>query len=69
MAVVLKKKKKRILLPIANAGKHGFDPWVGKIPWRRKWQHSSILAWEMLWIEQPHGLQSMWLQKSPTQLN
>ena len=17
---------------------HGFDPWVGKIPWRRKWQ-------------------------------
>ena len=18
--------------------KHGFDPWVGKIPWRRKWQ-------------------------------
>ena len=21
----------------ANAG-HRFDPWVGKIPWRRKWQ-------------------------------
>ena len=19
-------------------GKHGFDPWVGKTPWRRKWQ-------------------------------
>ena len=18
--------------------KHGFDPWVGKIPWRREWQ-------------------------------
>ena len=18
--------------------RHGFDPWVGKIPWRRKWQ-------------------------------
>ena len=30
----------------ANAGdkKLGFDPWVGKIPWRRAW-HSSILAW------------------------
>ena len=23
----------------ANAGeRHGFDPWVGKIPWRRSWQ-------------------------------
>ena len=26
--------------PPANAGdkRLGFDPWVGKIPWRRKWQ-------------------------------
>ena len=23
--------------------KHGFDPWVGKIPWRRKWQPTSVL--------------------------
>ena len=38
--------------------KHGFDPWVGKIPWRRKWQtHSSILAWEIPWTEEPGGLQ------------
>ena len=22
---------------------HGFDPWVGKIPWRRKWQHTLVL--------------------------
>ena len=21
---------------------HGFDPWVGKIPWRRKWQPVSL---------------------------
>ena len=21
----------------------GFDPWVEKIPWRRKWQHTSVL--------------------------
>ena len=21
---------------------HGFDPWVGKIPWRRKWQPTPI---------------------------
>ena len=23
--------------PPTNAGDTGFDPWVGKIPWRRKW--------------------------------
>ena len=23
--------------PSANVGDVGFDPWVGKIPWRRKW--------------------------------
>ena len=28
----------------------GFDPWVGKIPWSKKWQprcHYSILAWRI----------------------
>ena len=20
----------------------GFDPWVGKIPWKRKWQHTRV---------------------------
>ena len=26
----------------------GFDPWVGKIPWRRAWQtHSSTLSWRI----------------------
>jgi len=34
-----------------------FDPWVGKIPWRRKMaSHSSILAWEMAWMEEPGRL-------------
>ena len=23
--------------------RHGFDPWVRKIPWRRKWQHNPVL--------------------------
>ena len=35
----------------ANAGdmRCSFDPWVGKIPWRRAWAtHSSILAWRIL---------------------
>ena len=22
--------------------RHGFDPWVGKIPWRRKWQINPV---------------------------
>ena len=31
--------------PPANAGRPkrpGFDPWVGKIPWRRKWQPTPV---------------------------
>ena len=28
--------------------------------------HSSILAWEITWTEEPGGLQSMGLQKSQT---
>ena len=37
-----------------QCGKHRFDPWVGKIPWGRKWQpNSSILAWEIPWTEEP----------------
>ena len=31
--------------------------------------HSSILAWEMPWTEEPGGLQSMGLQKSQTVLS
>ena len=30
--------------------------------------HSSILAWEIPWTEEPGGLQSMELQKSQTRL-
>ena len=30
--------------PPANAGdmRYGFDPWVGKIPWRRAWKPISV---------------------------
>jgi len=31
--------------------------------------HSSILAWESPWMEEPGGLQSMGLQKSWTSLS
>ena len=26
-----------------QCGRPGFDPWVGKIPWRRAWQPSPVL--------------------------
>ena len=26
-----------------NAGDPGFDPWVGKIPWRRQWHPTPVL--------------------------
>ena len=33
-----------------------FDPWVGKMPWRRKWQPTPcILAWRIPWTEEPGG--------------
>ena len=25
-----------------NVGRPGFDPWVGKIPWRTKWQPTPV---------------------------
>ena len=28
--------------PPANVGNSGFDTWVRKIPWRRKWQHTPV---------------------------
>ena len=30
--------------PTANArdSRSGFDPWIGKIPWRRKWQPTPV---------------------------
>ena len=37
-----------LLLPNSSSGKEsaykrrGFDPWVGKIPWRRAWQPTPV---------------------------
>jgi len=34
----------------------GFDPWVGKIPWRRAWQLTPVfLPGESPWTEEPGG--------------
>ena len=36
--------------------RHGFDPWVGKIPWRRRWQPTLIsLPRESPWTEELMG--------------
>ena len=41
-----------------------FDPLIRKMPWRRKWQPAwGILVWEIPWMEEPGGLQSMGLQR------
>jgi len=43
----------KIMLPVGSSGKQpacqcrrqkrrGFDPWVGKIPWRRAWQPTVV---------------------------
>ena len=43
---------------------HGFDPWVGKVPWRRAWQPTPVfLPWRIPWIEEPGGLQSIGSQR------
>ena len=45
----------------------GFDPWVGKIPWKRKWQPTPVSL-----PEKSHGQRSMvcyspWVAKSQIQ--
>ena len=47
-----------------NAGDTGLIPY-GEIPLEKAMAtHSSILAWEIPWTEEPGGLQSMGLQKN-----
>ena len=41
--------------------RYGFDPWVGKIPWRRKGQ-PTLVGWRILWTEEPRRPQSTGLQ-------
>ena len=41
-----------------------FNPWVGKIPWRRAWQPTPVfLPGESPWTEEPGRLQSMGPQR------
>ena len=49
--------------PPANA-RSRFDPWIGKIPWRMKWQPTPVfLPGKSMDREEPGGLQSMGSQR------
>ena len=53
--------------PLAYAGDArdcGFNPWVGKIPWRREWLPTPVFL-----SGERGGLQFMGSQKSQTQLS
>ena len=50
----------------ANAGSVGLIPGLGSSLEKEMATHSSILAWRILWTEEPGGLQSMGLQESDT---
>ena len=51
----------RICLQYARPG---FDPWIGKIHWKREQLPSQVF-----WPGESHGLYSPWLMKGQTQLN
>ena len=43
-----------------NSWRCGFNSWVGKNPWRRKWQPApGFLPGEIPWTEEPSGLPSV----------
>jgi len=51
-----------------NAGDTSSIPGLGRSLEREMKTHSSILAWEILWTEEPGGLQSMGVTESWTRL-
>ena len=55
--------------PPANAGDLGLIPGLGRSLEKEMAIHSSILAWEILWAEEPGVMQFKGLQKSWTRLS
>ena len=46
--------------PYMRCKRRGFNPPVGKIPWRKTWQPTLVfLAWRIPWTEELGELQSM----------
>ena len=54
---------------ICQCRRRSFLPWVGKIPWRRKWQPTPFCLGSSTERGEPHRIQSMGSQKSQTQLS
>ena len=50
----------------ANAGDRDSVPGLGRSPEEEMANHSSILAWEIPWTEEPSGIQSMQSQELDT---
>ena len=51
-------------LPVQENKRHEFDPWVGKIPWRRTWQPTLVfLLGKIPWMEEPGRWQSIRWQR------
>ena len=46
--------------PPAKAGDAGSIPGLGRSPGKEMETHSNILAFEILWTEEPGGLYSSW---------
>ena len=43
--------------------RHWFDPWVRKIPWRRKWEPTPVFLLKIPWTQEHSTLQSMESQR------
>ena len=47
-------KKKKPICKCRRPKKYGFNPWIGKIPWRRKWQATPVFL-----PGKPHGQRNL----------
>ena len=45
----------RICLQCRRCRRHGFNPWVRKIPWKRKWPSIPVFL-----LEKSHGQGNLW---------
>ena len=55
---------------VCQSRRHGFDPWIRKIPWRRKWQPTWLFLLEKSqWTEESGGLTPWGRKKSQTWLH
>ena len=49
-----KKKKNKSACQRQRCGRYRFNPWVRKIPWRRKWPSTPVF-----FLGKPHGQRSL----------